>query len=79
MYTYFISFFGWSCLYVTQDLEYRFSKVSTKLRPHWRFQAKEIFFNVTLIKKPFYQNQSKKHYTNNIKQLSIGKGELISV
>ena len=36
----------------------------------WRFQAK---------RNPFYQNQSKKHYTNHIRQLCIGKDWLILV
>ena len=43
------------------------------------FKQKEIFFNVTLIINTFfYQNQSKKH-TNHIRQLCIGKDQLILV
>ena len=53
------------------------NKVTTSL--FGGFKQKENFFNVTLIINTFLSKSIKKHYTNHIRQLCIGKNRLISV
>ena len=73
----------WLKLFIHQNIEITLSKdLHNKVTNSFfeDFKKKEIFLNVTLIINIFfYQNQSKNHDTNNIRQLCIGEDWLILV
>ena len=82
-YTYFILFFGWSCFISTRILKKKFLKFfTTKLQPPYLKVAttkKSFSIYITLIINLFLSKSIKKHDTNHIRQLCIGKDQLISV